>query len=124
MKKHYVLLSALMICSGNVLAQEAVEVAPTALLPTNVKAVIDRSVSNNAEHLICVAGSQESGYKAFFAATDDTNGEELWVTDGTAEGTKLVKDINAGTGSAAISYLTRFSDKVVFTANDGSGVKV
>ena len=31
--------------------------------------------------------------RLFFAADDGTTGEELWVSDGTADGTELVKDI-------------------------------
>jgi len=35
------------------------------------------------------------GGKLFFYADDGVHGEELWVSDGTEEGTTLVKDINA-----------------------------
>ena len=31
--------------------------------------------------------------RAFFAANDGIHGTELWVSDGTATGTRLVKDI-------------------------------
>ncbi|MDD3685784.1 MAG: T9SS type A sorting domain-containing protein [Bacteroidales bacterium] len=39
------------------------------------------------------------GNTTFFTATDYYHGYELWKTDGTAEGTSLVKDIVEGTGS-------------------------
>ena len=45
---------------------------------------------------IVVAGSKEKGYKTYFTAQDAACGEELWVTDGTAAGTKMVKDIYPG----------------------------
>ena len=32
----------------------------------------------------------------FFGANDGTHGPELWVSDGTAAGTTMVKDIIAG----------------------------
>src|SRR5262245_41736168 len=42
----------------------------------------------------------------FFTANNDTNGRELWKSDGTAAGTVLVKDIIPGTDSAAPGTLT------------------
>ncbi len=36
------------------------------------------------------------GGKAFFFADNGVDGKELWVTDGTAAGTQLLKDINPG----------------------------
>ena len=39
------------------------------------------------------------GNRAFFAAGSQDTGTELWLTDGTADGTKLVKDINPGDSS-------------------------
>ena len=36
------------------------------------------------------------GNEVYFAATDGTNGNELWKTDGTASGTVMVKNINDG----------------------------
>ena len=32
--------------------------------------------------------------EALFHASDGVHGDELWITDGTATGTKLVRDIN------------------------------
>ena len=55
----------------------------------------------------------------YFAASDGENGRELWVTDGTTEGTTLVADINSGDGSSSPSSLTEFNDKLYFSASDG-----
>ena len=58
---------------------------------------------------------------ALFRAYDGTNGFELWVTDGTAAGTVLLKDINVGTASSdAYGFMALDSDSVVFTATDAS----
>jgi len=40
------------------------------------------------------------GERMFFRAYDDVHGEELWVSDGTGPGTRLVKDILPGAASS------------------------
>ena len=56
-----------------------------------------------------------------FIATDSIHGTELWVTDGTQTGTRLVRDINEGESSSRIRELQVLdADKFVFTADDGT----
>ena len=43
------------------------------------------------------------GDEVFFSAADDTNGEELWISDGSPEGTSMLKDINQGNNSSTPS---------------------
>ena len=62
--------------------------------------------------------------KLFFPANNGINGTELWVSDGTDDGTTLVKNINEeaipGTGESSYpSYLTVFDGKLFFSATDG-----
>ena len=52
----------------------------------------------------------------FFSAGDYTNGRELWKSDGTPEGTVLVKDINPGVASASPASLTDVSGTLFFLA--------
>jgi ELWxxDGT repeat protein len=54
----------------------------------------------------------------FFYANSLENGRELWKSDGTSEGTLLVKDINPGTNSSSLYGLQGavISDKIVFSA--------
>lgn len=65
--------------------------------------------------------------KAFFVANDGTTGDELWVTNGTTEGTTLVKDINSGSQGSQIQVApsamgTNMKDgKLYFFALNGSG---
>ena len=80
----------------------------------------------------------EFGGKLYFAADDGVNGNELWVTDGTTEGTILVEDLNPGSnefnppedfayadGTSYASYqtfvseLTVVGDRLFFAADDG-----
>lgn len=56
------------------------------------------------------------GNKIFFTATTSANGEELWITDGTVSGTKMVKDINPGSDGSNPSYLCAAGGKVYFSA--------
>ncbi|MEZ5990302.1 MAG: hypothetical protein R3F30_14515 [Planctomycetota bacterium] len=42
-----------------------------------------------------------------------------WRTDGTAAGTTMVADINAGAGSSSPHYLTVVGSLLYFRANDG-----
>ena len=61
-----------------------------------------------------------SGSRAYFAASDDENSTELWVTDGTSNGTHLVKDISPGSYGSDPSWLTIIGENVFFGATDFS----
>lgn len=50
---------------------------------------------------------------------DSTHGAELWFSDGTPAGTRLVKDIFPGWGSSSPVDFVRFGETVVFKAQDG-----
>ncbi|MCE9561259.1 MAG: hypothetical protein K8U57_04315 [Planctomycetes bacterium] len=54
------------------------------------------------------AAPADSGEQScFFAASTPSQGNELWVSDGTAAGTHIVKDINPGKDGSAPTSLTR-----------------
>ncbi|MBE9048757.1 hypothetical protein IQ255_31025 [Pleurocapsales cyanobacterium LEGE 10410] len=58
----------------------------------------------------------------YFTAEDGENGEELWVSDGTTDGTRLVADINPGSnnfGGSSPGNLTVFNGELYFGATDG-----
>lgn len=70
----------------------------------------------------------EMGGVAYFSGSGGDRGEELWRTDGTADGTWLVKDIKPGraglNGSSHVSsspaFVTAMGDRLYFRANDGT----
>ena len=51
---------------------------------------------------------------------DSSAGIELWRSDGTTEGTLLVKDIRTGTASSVPQDLVNVNGSLFFTANDGT----
>ncbi len=74
-----------------------------------------------------------AGNTLYFAADDGTNGEELWKSDGTSEGTVMVRDINTGAACTRYGQTITCSGLVIgpvgtavgessfyFTADDGS----
>ncbi|MEC8073262.1 MAG: putative Ig domain-containing protein, partial [Candidatus Thermoplasmatota archaeon] len=52
----------------------------------------------------------------FFIGRTETTGKELWKSDGTEEGTVLVKDLKEGTGDSSITHFTIFNDELFFIA--------
>ena len=58
----------------------------------------------------------EYNNKLYFYADDGVHGDELWVSDGIANGTNLVNDINTGSGWSAPSQYRIFKDSLFFTA--------
>ncbi len=56
----------------------------------------------------------------YFAAGDLVNGRELWKTDGTADGTSLVGDINPGAADSAPDSFISFLGVTYFVATDGA----
>lgn len=59
------------------------------------------------------------GGKLYFVADDGDSGAELWVSDGTADGTVIVKDIQPGSGGSEPQHLTVAGGKLFFSANGG-----
>lgn len=61
----------------------------------------------------------------YFVNFDMQYGYGLWRTDGTAEGTKLLRYINAGVNSEIRpKHLVAYNNSLYFTADDGTGVQL
>ena len=72
-----------------------------------------RNDGSNPENLTDVDGT------LFFTANDGVNGRELWTSDGTAEGTRLVADITEGEGSSELSNFIAIDDTLYFLKRVG-----
>ena len=63
--------------------------------------------------------------KLYFTADNGENGQELFVSDGTAEGTQLLVDLNAGSSNYGNNYganpsnFVEFNGKLYFVADNG-----
>ncbi len=76
---------------------------------------LDRTpAGNSVRNLSTAAGI------VFFAGRDDTHGRELWRTDGTAAGTRLVADLSPGGSASEPSRVVEVGRRAYFTADDGT----
>jgi ELWxxDGT repeat protein len=61
-----------------------------------------------------------AGDRLLFAGSDPAHGSELWITDGTAAGTRRLRDIQPGAGGSAPQGFVSAGGRVFFAADDGA----
>ncbi|WP_159023956.1 T9SS type A sorting domain-containing protein [Formosa sp. L2A11] len=76
---------------------------------------LNRPTTNNSNELAFTV----IGDKAFFAGSDDTNGPELWITDGTESGTQLVLDAEPGSEGYTPQNKVVFNNKLYYKGDNG-----
>jgi ELWxxDGT repeat protein len=55
----------------------------------------------------------------YFKADDGVHGEELWVSDGTTDGTYMLKDISLVNATVSPNSFTPYNHLIFFQADDG-----
>lgn len=61
-----------------------------------------------------------SGARLYFVVSDPVSGHELWTSDGTEAGTRLLADVLPGPGSSSPSDLLVLEEALLFAAADDS----
>ena len=79
---------------------------------------INPGSSNGIPNSSYPEGFYAFGSQVLFTA-ETALGQELWVTNGTPEGTTMVKDINTVSTHSRPWYFTELNGNVYFSANDG-----
>lgn len=82
-------------------------------IKTLFKETVNTYPGGQIDNLIAV------GQTLFFTCNDGIHGVELWKSDGTKNGTTLVKDIVKGTDGINITYKKVFNGKLYMVLNDG-----
>jgi trimeric autotransporter adhesin len=62
---------------------------------------------------------ETAGDRLYFLSNDEEHGIELWTSDGTSTGTKMVKDIFPGPDNGVMEKPVAVGNVVYFSANDG-----
>jgi ELWxxDGT repeat protein len=78
--------------------------------------VKDIEVGSKSSRSAYSASSIVYNSKLYFVTYTDLYGDELWHTDGSESGTKIVADVNPGIDSSNISNFIEFNSKLFFSA--------
>lgn len=106
------LAGTLLLCMALCVAAPVMARADAVGLVKDINQSIDSRSSNPTAFI-------SAGGIVYFVATTEDFGAELWRTDGTETGTRMVKDINPGIRSSGVGQLVDFNGTLFFSADDG-----
>jgi ELWxxDGT repeat protein len=86
---------------------------------TFLSAIPLRDINESPASPAAEADPVRLGPYLYFVANQPGTGRELWRTDGTLQGTSLVRDIHPGPLGGAPEHLTVVGDALFFTADNG-----
>lgn len=88
---------------------------------TGQQAELLKDINYGSESSYIIDMTQLQGKVVFKATNYRNTNNELWVTDGTADGTFMLKEINpAATTGSGIGRMAVYKDEVYFSADDGT----
>lgn len=94
-------------------------ISTSALIAQKIKLVKDIRTVENPEFGSYPASFIKADDRFFFTAYTDETGRELWVSDGTDAGTRMVKDIMPGNSSSVPIVQLALNGFLYFLADDG-----
>jgi ELWxxDGT repeat protein len=101
-----------------------------AFLTTNAQVTLLKEINNSGTLNSNPTNLFVFNNKIYFSADDSSGsntpgnvdlGAELWVTDGTTEGTTFFKDLRSGSNNSSPSFFFQLNGTMYFSANTGSG---
>lgn len=107
---------SLVIAAGILAAGSLTVAGPADAAAHLVRDINSSSASANAS----VGFHAELGNLVLFGLDDGVHGQELWASDGSAAGTRLVRDINPGPAGADMNSFTVLNGAAYFWADDGT----
>jgi ELWxxDGT repeat protein len=97
---------------------------PPGLAPSLMKDIQvgdDPNISSSYTSYVSTSAPVTTGSVAWFVAFNKSTGTELWRTDGTPEGTRLVRDLVPGPDSSTLKELAAVDDTVYFLVQENGG---
>jgi len=120
---HYTAQNILLFVAGNGNTNKELWYTNGSLVFTNQVKDINVGSSSSSINSINSNFAEYNG-KVYFGADDGSNGNEVWVTDGTTVGTEIISDIYSGTNDSNPSFLTVANNTLFFRARKSDGYEL